>query len=714
VLEGGGARRYKVPVSARDGQNQIFIVLRKDDQILTQSGRWSLLWRTGESQTSAQAQAIQSDGVRSFDAAVDVEDSQAHDEESSIPHDAAGNFVISMEDTGYGMPALASVLMPPPPLPRVDIILDTPEEDAGEETASEKDTDEDGPDHTTRNKAAVTSHAWPPSQGTGAALSELSTNSIIMPGTHAFGSSSAPLLLRGTPQQDEIGNLRHPDGATSALKEVADDINARKITKNVKTNEEADVVPDSGRVQEKADSMKTLEDNEEEERVRRVHFEASVAVDSHVSDSTEVLHNEKKVAMHEIHLETHANSLPLIDAGSDHESGPSTSGMSIKSLAEAGQATEPEATFLSPQITTKSSDALQPENKTATSVAGSPLRSSGSAQKRKATTSTRKENLPSKRSKVAFKQSHSDQEDEEVQSITVEVVPRRMVTVPSSGEKPFPSKRRTSRTPKQMMKSLPTSLTPLTRERSGRKPRGVMKDSTPSRSRSTSATSSTRFEEYLGSPPRVLFASSTTVDRKKDTMKDFRRLDVQVVDNIGQANMLIVGGTELKKTAKLIIAVARGMDVVNERWIVESRRKDVLLDIIPFVPEDDVHETEWAFKLVDATARGKEGLVQELLHDTTVHTTKDFDRFPAARDLPSIVKALGGNIVRSSLPYGKSRTKHVLILGTQEDSQAIEVQRIGHKLFDKDLIILGALRGKIDTESSEFEIGVRVKIEELD
>jgi hypothetical protein len=127
-----------------------------------------------------------------------------------------------------------------------------------------------------------------------------------------------------------------------------------------------------------------------------------------------------------------------------------------------------------------------------------------------------------------------------------------------------------------------------------------------------------------------------------------------------------------------------------------------------------VHETEWSFKLVDAIARGKEGVVQELLHDTTVYTTKDLEKFPAARDLPSIVKVLGGNIVKSSLPYGKTRTKNVLILGTQDDPQAVEVERLGYKLYDKDVIILGALRGQIESESLEFQISVRVKEEEVD
>jgi hypothetical protein len=53
-----------------------------------------------------------------------------------------------------------------------------------------------------------------------------------------------------------------------------------------------------------------------------------------------------------------------------------------------------------------------------------------------------------------------------------------------------------------------------------------------------------------------------------------------------------------------------------------------------------------------------------------------------------------------------------LLLGATRDAQALEALRMGHKLFDKDLIILAALRGKIDTGSDEFEIDVPVKEED--
>lgn len=53
-----------------------------------------------------------------------------------------------------------------------------------------------------------------------------------------------------------------------------------------------------------------------------------------------------------------------------------------------------------------------------------------------------------------------------------------------------------------------------------------------------------------------------------------------------------------------------------------------------------------------------------------------------------------------------------MLLRTTGDAQALEARRMGHMLFDKDLIILGALRGNIDTGSDEFEIDILVKEED--
>jgi hypothetical protein len=116
VVEAGGGG-YRVPISwpltAAGQETKIIIVLRRGDQILTSSGRRSLVWPTGESQVFT-TQAIHSDGVRSFDASPEDDDDLSQDEDS-IPHDGPGGFVHAI---------ISNMSLVPPPPPRADIILE--------------------------------------------------------------------------------------------------------------------------------------------------------------------------------------------------------------------------------------------------------------------------------------------------------------------------------------------------------------------------------------------------------------------------------------------------------------------------------------------------------------------------------------------------------------------------------------------------------------
>lgn len=664
---------------------------------------------------SVPAQALRSDGVRSFTGSMGFENNRSQANERSTHHNSVENFVISEEDTENGTHALASVLMPPPILPRVDIVLHKPEpseDDEDDETSPTVDLYEHRIKKRTQENSTITSDTDPLSQGTRTALLELSTNTAIMLWTNVTGPSQDTPLLHSRIRQDENGDQQCPGAVSDALKQRINNINARRILRSGTNSEDEVVVPGHNRFEEHEDITGSADNHEVANTVTRVDVEASAMLDFHVSTgSGEALHTELMAAVPEGLLERRADSLAHTDDETDHQPRPSASSTESRSLAEAGQAPEAEQTFESLEVCMEESKSVQAAEQMENLETGTHP-SSGSSRKRKAASYTRKDSVPNKRSRAVRQSSLSDQENEEEDTITVEYVEKSAQIVPANDEMPSPNPRRTTRTPKPRLQSiLPASSTISTKSRSVKGPRDLATESTPSRSRSTSIASATQFAEYRGLPPKVLFTSTTTADRKGNTMKDFAKLGGKEVEKIDHANMLIVGGTTLKKTANLIIAVARGMDVVHECWIIESRRKNVLLDIIPFLPKDEAHEAEWGTKLVDATARGKEGVVQTLLHNTTIHTTKDLDKGVIARDLPSIVKALGGSIVKGSLPSASSRTKNMLILGTPQDPQAVEVHRMGYKLFDKDLIILGALRGKIDTESPEFEVGVPVKEE---
>lgn len=335
---------------------------------------------------SAPAQAMHSDGVRLFDAFLEIKESQSQEEASPVLQEAVGNFVIAMEeDTVYGTPALASVSMTPPPLPQVDIVLETPEEDAGDEAALEADTVELGTNDDVEETVAITSNTQPLSQGTRAALSELSTDPLIMLKTKAPGSSSAPPLLHGTPQRDEDGDLKYPEGATADLKEVIDDINTRRMSSWGSKFEDVLVEADPGEPEELQDGTEAVVCREEDKIATRVHFKACVTVGSYIPDSTDVLQTEVEVTVREVSLGFHTIASSPDDADMDHESQATTSGMSSGSLAEGRRVTRSEQTSLSSQ--TEEQIITSPNEITPTL--------SGRSGKRKAAPSPREETLPS-------------------------------------------------------------------------------------------------------------------------------------------------------------------------------------------------------------------------------------------------------------------------------------------------------------------------------
>jgi hypothetical protein len=211
---------------------------------------------------------------------------------------------------------------------------------------------------------------------------------------------------------------------------------------------------------------------------------------------------------------------------------------------------------------------------------------------------------------------------------------------------------------------------------------------------------------YSGEPPRVVFSSTTQIVTKKNTMAFFRECGGKAVKSISTATMLCIGSnTPLKKTPNFVLAVCLGLDIVTEKWLVESQRKGFLLNPELYLPKDREREREWGFKLHEAIARGRlRGGLSGLLNGLDVYFTQGLksllgDNF---RDFGTVATCLGADAVRNGLPNGKEK-KAFLILGTADDPQTLRASRMGHNVWSKDLLVMGALRGMIQ-RTDEFGI----------
>jgi hypothetical protein len=261
------------------------------------------------------------------------------------------------------------------------------------------------------------------------------------------------------------------------------------------------------------------------------------------------------------------------------------------------------------------------------------------------------------------------------------------------------------------------------KRQSNRKPRHITKSEkkvqTASPSPVTSSIHSTRSHRSVSptetkkrkEAPVVYFASNTTIDARKNTMNTFFGLGGKKARFIGEANVLCVGD-ELKKTGTLLLAIAQGVDIVTENWIVETHRNKAFPQTSKFVPKDSGSERHWGFKLQDAMGRGKEGLAH-LLTGVTIYTTAQFKKdlgTVRARDVSNIATALGAEVIKPQLP--KVLSAPALAIGVCNDPEAARVGRLGLKLYDKELLTMAVLRGAIDLESDEFVIETPVKNED--
>lgn len=236
-----------------------------------------------------------------------------------------------------------------------------------------------------------------------------------------------------------------------------------------------------------------------------------------------------------------------------------------------------------------------------------------------------------------------------------------------------------------------------------------------SRSEHAEASSSAKTRASVGSSqsssaetkPKILFASSTNVDTQQRYMSFLRRNGAIKVDTVQRCNLLCVGkGKELKKTSKLIQAIASGIDVVTDEWIFQSFRDGRLLDPLAFCAEDPEREAEWGVTLTKAIERGKQG--RKPFDGWTILFTpvlkKELGK--GFTELKEIAMHAGAKTVRAAMPQKTSKeTTRTLVL-TAEDDDVSVLQESGWKCYGKDILTLSVLRGVLDPESDEFLLSV--------
>ncbi|KAJ4370207.1 hypothetical protein N0V86_008944 [Didymella sp. IMI 355093] len=217
-----------------------------------------------------------------------------------------------------------------------------------------------------------------------------------------------------------------------------------------------------------------------------------------------------------------------------------------------------------------------------------------------------------------------------------------------------------------------------------------------SRSSQRSATATT-IAAYEGPAPRVA-TSNSTIKEDSSTVKFLRKQGGALVKNVeDKCNVLCVRDSGLSKTMKVIQAVALGVPIVTDKWLMDSAKAEGLLDLASFKPSVVKQEKEWNFNLEKVW-----GIPQTPFKGYALYFTPALKKtYTNFREMEKACQTLGAKLVSKRT----SKNDRIIVLATEEDDlEAEKMIEDGEPCYHKDLLTTSILRGNLDLDSDEFKI----------
>jgi hypothetical protein len=274
---------------------------------------------------------------------------------------------------------------------------------------------------------------------------------------------------------------------------------------------------------------------------------------------------------------------------------------------------------------------------------------------------------------------------------------------------PKPAKKDDSQFDTQYTFTSTEFTTPAKTPRSRSKPKNTPSTTATTASRKPSSRTSTTptpaprtTDHYDGPAPRVAFTNST-LSTSKPLLRFLRSNHAKLIDSPSDpaCNFLILGAGPLKRTPKLILAVARGLYIVTESWLRDSAAVGYWLDPDAYLPSDPEREEEWGVTLSGAVGRYREQKGQcTVFEGKTVYITASLlgqlKEMKSEEGLVEMLKIAGVEGVVKRAPRG-SEEESSIVLGKEEgEKEAVVLEKAGWKLWNMAVVGLSILRGKLE------------------
>lgn len=218
------------------------------------------------------------------------------------------------------------------------------------------------------------------------------------------------------------------------------------------------------------------------------------------------------------------------------------------------------------------------------------------------------------------------------------------------------------------------------------------------RTESMESVENTQSAEVQQTPVRILFTQDK-VSFQATMVKFLKAKGCKISDGTkDEYELVVVGKSAVKKTIKLLRAIALGKTIVSEEWVRESYKSKKLLPLRNFYLADRVREYEWA-----CTFNSHQGCTEMLLGKTVYVTPSLKDELgkDGFREMVSLARLVGAKqTISTPKAAGKAKRKDTIILASEQKDFDDDMADL--RCYNRNLLPLSILRGKLDLDSDEF------------
>ncbi|XP_051138588.1 uncharacterized protein LOC127256565 isoform X2 [Andrographis paniculata] len=195
---------------------------------------------------------------------------------------------------------------------------------------------------------------------------------------------------------------------------------------------------------------------------------------------------------------------------------------------------------------------------------------------------------------------------------------------------------------------------------------------------------------------RIMLMNIADEDKKSCLTKIIEDLGGVVASEGNECTHVVTG--KARKTLNFCTALCSGAWVIVPGWLKESFKKGKFVDETPFFLVDEDYRIKCKMELKDAVFRAK-AAPNALLKGLDIWLAKHVQ--PPAITLSAIVKAAGGNVIRTQDEV-KDTSKTIFLACEEDMDEALLAAKLGIWTFSSDWLLNCVMRQELDFDAPKF------------